>query len=186
MPKSEPHVKPYFDWLLEDVVGIDNDGYSKLYHEMNAIRYTYRIAMDANREGDALELRGDYEYYNHAPCEAQFQGGVVSFLEFIIAVILRVDNDLALKISRADWMHLFIKNMDLQAYTDSYFDAVGDASEPVRLLVERTMNRKYNADGSNGGLFVIKGCDKDLRRMQLFDQWTLFGNSDHDIPYKWD
>ena len=25
MPKSEPHVKPYFDWLLEDVVGIDND-----------------------------------------------------------------------------------------------------------------------------------------------------------------
>lgn len=109
MPKSEPHVKPYFDWLLEDVVGIDNDGYSKLYHEMNAIRYTYRIAMDANREGDALELRGDYEYYNHAPCDAQFQGGVVSFLEFLIAVILRVDNDLALKLSRADWMHLFIK-----------------------------------------------------------------------------
>lgn len=186
MLKNEPHAKPYFDWLMDDVVGVDNDGYSKLYHAMNAIRYTYRIAMDANREGDALELRGDYEYYNHVHCDAPFQGNTASFLEFLIGVIIRVDNDLGLRLTRAEWMHRFITAMDLQAYTDSYFEAVGDASEPVRLLIDRTMKRKYNADGSNGGLFVVKGCDKDLRRMQLFDQWTLFGNSDHDIPYKWD
>lgn len=186
MPKNESHAKPYFDWLMDDVVGVDNDGYSKLYHAMNAIRYTYRIAMDANREGDALELRGDYEYYNHVHCDAPFQGNTASFLEFLIGVIIRVDNDLGLRLTRAEWMHRFITAMDLQAYTDSYFEAVGDASEPVRLLIDRTMKRKYNADGSNGGLFVVKGCDKDLRRMQLFDQWTLFGNSDHDIPYKWD
>lgn len=186
MPKNKPHAKPYFDWLMDDVVGVDNDGYSKLYHAMNAIRYTYRIAMDANREGDALELRDDYEYYNHVHCDAPFQGNTASFLEFLIGVIIRVDNDLGLRLTRAEWMHRFITTMDLQAYTDSYFEAVGDASEPVRLLIDRTMKRKYNADGSNGGLFVVKGCDKDLRRMQLFDQWTLFGNSDHDIPYKWD
>lgn len=186
MSKQDPHRKPYFDWLLDDVIKVGDDGYTKLYCEMDKIRYSYRIAMDANREGDALELRGDYEYYNGAPCDSPFPGSTASFLEFLIGVIVRVDNDLGLKLTRAEWMHRFIKAMDLQAYTDSYFEAVGDASEPVRLLVERTMKRKYNADGSNGGLFVIKGCDKDLRRMQLFDQWTLFGNSNHDIPYKWD
>lgn len=184
MPSTKQ--KSYFDWLLNDVVNVGDDGYTKLYREMNTIRYSYRIAMDANREGDALELRGDYEYYNHASCDAPFQGNTASFLEFLIGVIIRVDNDLGLQLTRAEWMYRFIQAMDLQSYTDAYFEAVGDASEPVRLLVDRTMKRKYNADGSNGGLFVVKGCDKDLRRMQLFDQWTLFGNSNHDIPYKWD
>nr|DAQ77805.1 MAG TPA: hypothetical protein [Caudoviricetes sp.] len=186
MPSTKQNKESYFDWLLNDVINVGDDGYTKLYREMNTIRYSYRIAMDANREGDALELRGDYEYYNHTSCDAPFQGSIASFLEFLISVIVRVDNDLGLQLTRAEWMHRFIQAMDLQSYTDSYFEAVGDVSEPIRLLIDRTMKRKYNADGSNGGLFVIKGCDKDLRRMQLFDQWTLFGNSNHDIPHKWD
>lgn len=186
MRETIQNKKPYFDWLIDDVINVGDDEYTTLYREMNKIRYSYRIAMDANREGDALELRGDYEYYNRVHCDAPFQGGTASFLEFLIGVIKRVDNDLGLQLTRAEWMHRFIEAMDLQAYTNSYFEAVGDASEPVRLLIERTMKRRYNADGSNGGLFVIKGCDKDLRRMQLFDQWTLFGITNHDIPYKWD
>lgn len=186
MPNTDPNTKSYFDWLLDDVIDVGDDGYTNLYREMNTIRYSYRIAMDANREGDALELRGDYEYYNRTHCDAPFRDNTASFLEFLVGVIIRVDNDLGLRLTRAEWMHRFIDAMDLQSYTDSYFETVGNVSEPVRLLIDRTMKRKYNADGSNGGLFVIKGCDKDLRRMQLFDQWTLFGNSNHDIPYKWD
>lgn len=69
----------------------------------------------------------------------------------------------------AQWFWSMINNLDLGSMTDSRFDK--------RFVDERLdifLNRKYEPDGK-GGLFRIRGCDRDLRTVEIWYQlcWYL-------------
>jgi hypothetical protein len=57
-----------------------------------------------------------------------------------------------------------IVNLGLGGMTDSNFDE--DVAEDI---IVKFLNREYESDG-RGGLFTIKNCGQDVRRMLIWDQ----------------
>jgi hypothetical protein len=61
-----------------------------------------------------------------------------------------------------------IINMGLGSMTDDAFDEI-----EVRDIIERFMAREYEPDG-RGGLFRIRGCEIDLREVDIWCQLSWY------------
>lgn len=153
----------YLRWIMHKVGCESVTMYADL---MFSTPFVSLIEMDNNRDLDGIELRGDYIWETHKHPISEIEDHA-SVLEVLVALALRME-DLSQKYDAAYFFDMMMDNMGFHE-EELYWDQID-------FNIQRFVNRAYNADGSGGGLFVIPGFPKDMRRMQLFDQCTEFLN----------
>lgn len=167
----------YFQWMYSKICRgrfADSISYVKLMRYLDETEFRYSIKKDVNRALDGVSLRrrfahdirrdGIDNYYLDGPC---------SVLEMMLALAIRMEEDIMDDPSRGDrtgqWFWQMINNLGLGSMTDDRFD-----EEEVRFAVNKLLDRYYDRDGA-GGLFRVRGCKKDMRRVEIWVQmlWYL-------------
>lgn len=163
----------YFEWLYDLVCGdrySKQISYRKLLMCLHSIPFTYVIPKDKNRAEDGIDLRYRFTRNKDLPDELR---GPCSVLEMMIALSIRceetiMDNpDIGDRTSQ--WFWGMIVNLGLGSMTDEYFD-----KPYVKETVDKFLNREYESNGK-GGLFTVRHCDRDLRKVEIWYQlcWYL-------------
>ena len=179
MTKNEINVL-YFEWLYRLVC---NDKYFKKLSYRKLIKYLhgvdlyYTVPMDANREDDGIELRYRFGYensYEQKIIAVDLDNNPCSVLEMMIALALRCEEHIMSDPDIGDrtgqWFWNMIVNMGLGSMTDEKFD-----EDYTKTVVERFLNREYKKNGE-GGLFVVKNHEKDLRIVEIWYQMCWYLN----------
>lgn len=166
----------YFEWLY-GLVFNDKGGaapYEKLLMHLHNTEFTYSIPMDKNRASDGIDLRYRFAYDHPDIYDAEsYLTGPCSVLEMMVALALdceeNIMDDPCYGNRTGQWFWGMISNLGLSSMTDNRYD-----SEYVDYVIDRFLNREYDPDGK-GGLFRIKDCDEDLRKVQIWYQllWYL-------------
>jgi len=145
--------------------------YNNLFMDLYSCDFTWprTVPGDANRAEDGLRLRSDLNYYDDLkPC---------SILEMLIALAIRMENDIMHNPEEGDrtglWFWEMLSSMGLSTQNDRNYDPAY-----VNSCIERFIRREYDADGSNGGIFVLSNPRKDLRYVEIWYQamWYLVEN----------
>lgn len=168
----------YFEWLSDIVCSgryVKGITYRKLLMFLHTIEFKYTISRDKNRANDGIDLRYRFSVSNgytdidiykviDMPC---------SVLEMIIALSIRCEENIMDNPVMGDrtkqWFWGMINSLGLGSMYDANFDRVF-----VSETIERFLNRDYSPDGK-GGLFTIKRCKHDLRKVEIWTQlcWYL-------------
>ena len=168
----------YFHWLIHFVCKgrfAKEVSYKKLLSYLHDTEFVCYLIQDKNRADDGVELRRrfamdsgfDENYfieYMIRPC---------SVLEMMIALAIRCEetimDDPRVGDRTGQWFWGMITNLGLGSITDDRFD-----EQYVDSVIIRFMERNYEPNGK-GGLFTIRNCDCDLRRVDIWKQlcWYL-------------
>lgn len=164
----------YLGWIYDLVCGDrfpPSMSYRKLLWMLNDMEFVYSIPRDVNRAKDGISLRD--RYYRHREYDGEHIVGPCSVLEMMVALAIRCEenimDDPAMGNRTGQWFWEMIGNLGLRSMTDSRFDP-----EYVAMSIDRFLNHEYEPDGT-GGLFRIKNCDRDMRRVEIWYQlcWYL-------------
>ena len=147
-----------------------DESYDKLFEHLYSCDFEWpdEIPGDFNRAADGIQLRKDLGFYDisdNKPC---------SILEMLIALAMRMDQDIMYSPEEGDrtglWFWEMLANLQLVSQNDYNYDAAY-----VDSCIEIFLRRQYDADGSNGGLFVLNNPRKDLRGIEIWYQamWWL-------------
>lgn len=166
----------YFDWLYSLMVGerfAQGISYRKLFMNLHATEFIFTIPMDENRAEDGLDMRyrfslslgyKDAEKYLTEPC---------SVLEMMIGLATRCEetimDDPQMGDRTGQWFWGMVANLGLAGMTDDKFDR-----DEFDEIMHNLLTHNYSPDGK-GGLFTIRNCDTDLRRVEIWKQlcWYL-------------
>ena len=167
----------YFEWMFGLVCDgrfAENNSFLKLLTYLHNVEFTCKIKNDADRANDGVGLRYRYarlkEDYNQImealqkPC---------SVFEMMVALAIRCEETIMTDPQIGDrtgqWFWRMIVNLGLGSMSDNRFD-----EREVKDIVEKFLNREYEADG-RGGLFTINACQDDLRKIDIWCQmlWYL-------------
>ena len=169
--------RDYFEWLFELICkdrSADTNSYRRLLTYLYDVEVTYRIKHDVDRANDGVSLRHryalrtkNYKYVREClnkPC---------SVLEMMIGLAIRCEEtimtDPQFGNRTGQWFWKMIVNLGLGSMTDARFD-----ERYVEDVVDKFLKRKYEPDG-HGGLFTIRNCRQDLRKVDIWCQmlWYL-------------
>ena len=164
----------YFNWMC-DLVCKDRyskaNSYRKLLSYLHSVEFTftYRYRKDEDRALDGVNLRHRFALLsdNRRYVERALDGDPCSIFEMMLALALRCEDtmdDPLLGDRTGQWFWKMIVNLGLGGMTDSNFD-----ENVVEDIIVRFLNREYDSDGK-GGLFTIRNCGQDVRRMLIWDQ----------------
>jgi hypothetical protein len=132
--------------------------------------------MDNNRDTDGRALR-EYYYEEHKMVFSRaLLAEPASVLEVLIALANRMDDQLyspEMGLRSSVWFWGFIKNLDLDSYSDEViFDS--DIMGEINRSLDIFLNRKYDSRG-RGGIFPLrKKVSKDLRKVELWYQMMYY------------
>ncbi len=170
----------YFNWLYDLVCDrrySRSHSYRKLLTRLHNTRFTYLIPRDQNRADDGKNLRYRYAIHNGYEDMVDYVlddlSGPCSVLEMMVALSIRCEENIMDDPSVGDrtgqWFWNMIVNLGLGSMLDNNYD-----EDLVDDILERFLKRKYEPDG-RGGLFTIRGCTRDLRRVEIWYQlcWYL-------------
>lgn len=169
----------YFEWLYNYVC--KNKVHSKISYRnllmmLHETEFIFSIPNDENRavDGESLRYRFELEFEEREgmslPCKIT---GPCSVLEMMIALAIRCEetimDDPLYGDRTAQWFWRMMSNLGLGLMTDDIYDR-GLAKQKI----DRFLNREYDPDGK-GGLFYIRGCNEDLRNVEIWAQlcWYL-------------
>ena len=167
----------YFDWLYELVCKqrySNRISYKKLLTHLHNTVFRYSILKDQNRAEDGICLRYRFtdEYYSIKDAE-KYLKGPCSVLEMMVALAVRCEENIMDDPNIGDrtgqWFWEMIGNLGLGSMNDTRFDIIY-----VDEVISKFLDRKYSRDG-RGGLFTIKNCHCDLRKVEIWYQlcWYL-------------
>lgn len=167
----------YFEWMC-DLVCRDrfprDVSYVKLLSYLHKTEFIFSIPRDANRAEDGLSLRYRFACRYSSPAAAErYLQGPCSVLEMMLALAIRCEenimDDPLIGDRTGQWFWEMIVSLGLGSMDDARFDI-----RYVDEAVTRFLNRDYAPDG-RGGLFTIKRCREDLRRVEIWYQlcWYL-------------
>ena len=172
---------PYYDWLcfLIGANGIMHRGYSELISSLHEKAFKPKMRMDANRGGDGMQLRVDFQR-EHGPFGSSVNRGPCTFLEFLIGLAKRMS---FLMYGEGNgyteyYFWRLVQNLRLIKCTDdNWYQMNGDFF--VEDAVTRVNERLYSADGK-GGLFPLRHTAADQRGVEIWYQMQswLMENSD--------
>lgn len=172
--------KDYFEWMYDLVCGgrfREPNSYRKLFTHLHSIEFTYnsRIKSDADRAIDGVDLRrrfalqNEQYYYDYVrrslddPC---------SILEMMIGLAIRMEETIMADPQKGDrtgqWFWKMMNNLGLGFMVDYRYD-----EKYVNDAVNKFLKHKYDTDG-RGGLFIVKNCDADLRKLSIWRQMCLY------------
>lgn len=172
----------YFNWLCDAVNGRlrtsatdDNISFDKLLMYLHGTEFEYSIPMDANRADDGIGLRYRFASENNIPDEniADTIYGPCSMLEMMVGLAIRCEesimDDPAYGNRTGQWFWGMIVNLGLGSMTNSRFNR-----RQVDKAIRQFLDREYEPNGK-GGLFTVRNCDEDLRKVEIWYQlcWYL-------------
>lgn len=165
----------YFEWLCElvDIKRFSRSvSYRKLLTRLHDTEFTWFIPHDDNRADDGIQLRRKYALRHDDPSLSHCISGPCSVLEMMVALAIRCEetlmDDTAFGNRTGQWFWNMVHNMGLTPMKDSAFDR-----RFVDDVVARFLNRDYAADG-RGGLFTVKNCPHDLRKVEIWCQLSWY------------
>lgn len=165
----------YFDWLCDLIDSkrfSKHISYRKLLMHLHNIEFTWFILNDDNRADDGIQLRRKYALAMDDLSLQRYLQGPCSVLEMMIALAVRCEDwimdDDQMGNRTGQWFWGMVHNLDLNSMTDTKFDR-----DYVDDVVARLLNREYEPDG-RGGLFTVRGCKYDLRKVELWCQLSWY------------
>ena len=175
--------REYFDWMYNLVCAdrfAEDISYRKLLSYLHRIEFIYSISKDENRSKDGIDLRYRFAYdYAGIEDAERYLRGPCSVLEMLIALAIRCEetimDDPKMGDRTGQWFWGMITNLGLGSMTDDRFD-----EKHVDECVDRFLYRKYERNG-RGGLFTIRNCDCDLRKVEIWHQLCWYLDSSNDI-----
>lgn len=177
----------YFDFLYK--VGFDDSYHKELAGYLNSIPYEYLLDRDENRMYDGMDMRrefmdlakGDERWIfkfgkSAVDSDSVIEGGACTMLEFLVGFAYRLTRDMFNDgdLNTSDLVKIMLEGMDIWQYDDSEWSVV--AEDRVEDALDIFMDREYEYDGSNGNIFVIPGCNDDLREVELWVQASWWYN----------
>lgn len=169
----------YFTWLY-DLVCEDRYSsqisYRKVLMHLHSTEFVYLIPKDENRASDGIALRGRFARSGivresvsdileclDSPC---------SVFEMMVGLADRCEEDYMddpiLGDRTGEWFWGMLTNMGLGSMTDRSYDKAC-----VEDVLTRFLNRRYDPDGK-GGLFRVRNCSYDLRKVEIWYQLCYF------------
>ena len=137
--------------------------YRKLFEYLYSVDFEWSLFMDRNRAIDGIDLR--YKY----GCSNDILGEPCSVLEMLIALAARIENQFMSDFDEGDrtgqWFWTMITNLGLNHLDDDNFN-----EELANYIIERFMNRDYDYNGENGGLFILDHPYQDLKDVEIWMQ----------------
>lgn len=164
----------YFNWLYDIVCGkrfSKNISYDNLLHCLHSINFRVVIKNDINRAKDGIDLRRRYFLNTNADSNMGEQPCTV--LEMMVALAIRCEESIMDNPNIGDrtgqWFWSMINTLGLSNMIDKNFD-----ESYVREKIDIFLDREYEPNGK-GGLFEIKHCRRDLRKIEIWYQlcWYL-------------
>ena len=167
----------YFEWLYNLMCKKRFDNkitYRQLLEFLHEVEFTYFIPYDENRAADGISLR--YRYCLLHGCEDLecYISGPCSVLEMMVALAIHCESimaDPSIGDRTAQWFWSMITNMGLGSMSDDKY-----SEWTVNDIVTRFLEREYDYDG-RGGLFRVKGWDRDMRTAEIWHQLMAYMNS---------
>ena len=171
----------YFDWMCEIVCENRYDSaisYIKLLQYLHDTEFRYLHPMDENRAAGGVNLRYRFAL-GIVPIEETSSvtyalDGPCSVLEMMVALALDCEetimDDPAYGNRTAQWFWCMVTSLGLGGMYNDRFD-----ERYVAEVVNRFLNREYEPDGK-GGLFTVKGYDRDMRRIEIWWQACAYLN----------
>ena len=166
----------YFDWLCKLITDEDFDPsrYQLLLEKLYHTTFVWTLDMDKNRAADGLDLRNQYaketdqDIYTvklalNFPC---------SMLEMMVALAQRCERQIMIdlfvgpRIGR--WFSYMLDSLGVMRDVDSLYD-----EEYVDYVITSFLHREYEPNG-DGGLFLIKDSQEDLRELEIWHQMNLY------------
>lgn len=168
----------YFEWLYDLLCKnrySEDISYRKLLVHLHRTTFSYSIPLDSNRASDGVNLRyrflNEPNYKGRLRDESEIKDLLIkecSILEMMVALAIRCEEtimDDPRKGNRTtQWFWGMIVSLGLGAMTDDRYD-----KEVVDDILERFLKHEYERNGK-GGLFTVKGCRSDLRKMEIWKQ----------------
>lgn len=167
----------YFEWMYDLVCGdrfARGLGFRRLLTFLHDTEFIYFVPYDENRAAEGIALR--YRFCLHHDCTdlEWCLDGPCSVLEMMIALASRCENimdDFEMGDRTSQWFWNMISNMGLGGMNDMNYD-----ERLVDDIVTRFLNREYEPDG-RGGLFRVRGWDRDMRTAEIWHQLLAYINS---------
>lgn len=177
MTRKDQIENEYFDWMV-DVVSknrFSNDiSFRKLLMYLHNTNFLYSIPKDKNRAVDGVDLRHRFAYeHDGIKDEELYLDGPCSILEMMVALAIRCEESIMDNPELGDrtgqWFWTMVTSLGLGSMTDDQFDR-----DYVDQVIDRFLNREYQSNG-RGGLFTVKNCHRDLRKVEIWYQmcWYL-------------
>lgn len=170
-------VDEYFEWLYDYVCGdrySEKLSYRKLLTLLHEIEFTYLMPNDENRAKNGINLRWIFSLKTGVNYDEvqKYIDGPCSVLEMLIALAMSCEDimdDPLVGDRTGQWFWRMITNLGLGSMFDSRFD-----ERFVEDVISKFLYREYEPNGK-GGLFTIRGCDVDLRNVEIWHQlcWYL-------------
>lgn len=166
----------YFEWLLSFVCTerfSKRMSYRKLLIQLHNIEFIYSIPKDANRAEDGIDLRWRFSLLEGYDEAEEYLDGPCSVLEMMLALAIRCEetimDDPRMGDRTGQWFWGMITNLGLGSMTDDRYDKAF-----VNDVIDRFLNREYEPNGK-GGLFTVRHCNHDLRKVEIWYQlnWYL-------------
>ncbi len=172
----------YFEWLYGIVCGDRHSvavTFRKLLIVLHGTEFRYYVSRDENKAVDGMDLRYRFAVvnnYGHLTDEVvEMLAGPCSILEMMVALAIHCEEDIMDDPAYGDrtrqWFWNMVVNLGLGAMTDYNFD-----KEYIYEVLDRFLNRNYAPDG-RGGLFTVRGCDVDLRTVEIEYQMLWYLNT---------
>ena len=172
-------IDEYFEWLYYKVCKSrysEETSFRKLLGLLHSIEFTYTISMDDNEAQRGINLRWIYSLEMDRDHEdvISYINGPCSVLEMMVSLSMSCENimdDPQIGDRTGQWFWNMIVNLGLGSMTDSRFD-----EKYCEEVIFRFLNRDYEPNGK-GGLFTIRDCDTDLRKVGIWYQTCWYLNS---------
>lgn len=170
----------YFYWLLSKI-GYNRfsyrTSYMKLLRRLHETRFIWSVKNDANRAAEGKELRHRYALSLESDQDEDYilyiLDGPCSVLEMMAALAIACEESIMDDPDKGNrtgqWFWGMVNNLGLGAMNDEVYD-----EDEVDGILNRFLNRQYEPTGE-GGLFKIRGCKEDLRKVEIWYQmcWYL-------------
>ena len=170
----------YVKWLIDRIDASDYDQLAIVLFNID-FYWDAHIPMDENRNDDGIYLRNTYMAETNRVIDSVLPSSRATVLEVLIAFAERTHFITSEMYSANHWFMMFLENLDIDWYDYHYVDVQGIDCDDIDQKVHQFLNREYNFDGSNGGLFVVNEPPQDLRDVELWYQMQ-FWNRQFDIP----
>lgn len=171
----------YFEWLFNLVCGMrfaKDISFRKLITHLHNTEFRYSIPNDENRAREGINLR--YRFAIRMPDIPEYEildilAGPCSVFEMMVALAIYCEEHIMDIPQYGDrtgqWFWDMVVNLGLGDQMDDRFDR-----RYVEHVLQRFLNREYEPNGQ-GGLFTIRNCDRDLRKVEIFYQLCWYLNT---------
>lgn len=170
----------YFNWLCRLVCDTKHpySRYSSLLEHLHNVQFEYILDMDENRLMDGIDMRYRFGRENRYPdsmIATLLDDRPCSILEMMVALAVRCEEHIMEDPDIGDrtghWFWVMVHSLGLESMRDEMYN-----SDFVDLTLERFLNRTYAHDGQ-GGLFTVKGCQEDMRDIEIWYQLNMYLNT---------